>query len=607
MPDGYSKEPVPAVTYYRCSSSQQDLSVGEQRSVVESYAAAKGYRIIREYVDEGKSASKNQQKRVAFNRMVADSTAQNFSVVLCYDASRFTRFDNIEGSTPKQVLRTNGVILVTTKEGEFDWRVPEGRWKDMAYCEANRALALNLSKDSIRGRLAIIAKGFWPNGVVPYGYDREYTDGIHTQFVPRYERFKKGRNWHLRLVINEAEAAVVREVFDMIVNRLWSRRQIAIHLTARKIPPARGQNGLSDGAWDGDNVLAILKEKAYKGVASIGGGRRCGAAHNRTGLAELANACPPLVEPHVWRQAQEIIKGRRDQKARPQPGRGGVLSGFILCGHCGYRLSKHSPAREKGVGVYYCCTSAAHRPHLGCHNYRVREEAVLPDVCRWLLLSIDAEMLDVLQARPPEDDGRPAEEALLTEQVKALETRAANAAESALLAPPSARETAWALVGKWQGEVEEARQRLNFLRAVRNAPELMNFGIWWSKVKGDLVKVRDAVAEKFDPPRLEANGDHTIAEIRNSVYVERDRLRALLGRLGCTVRVWFEKNEGRRRQREPLYVVKDARIEASVDLESFLSGNSTTTSRGWRRLPPPWIHALFCWPAPRRQTFIRPV
>src|SRR4051794_31905425 len=95
---------IPVVVYYRCSSPQQELSVDEQREVVEAYCARKGYRIIREYVDEGKSASKDPEKRTDFNRMIADSKAQDFRVVVCYDAARFTRFDNIEGSTPKQIL-----------------------------------------------------------------------------------------------------------------------------------------------------------------------------------------------------------------------------------------------------------------------------------------------------------------------------------------------------------------------------------------------------------------------------------------------------------------------------------------------------------------------
>ena len=47
--------------------------------------------------------------------MIADSKAGDFRVVVTYDAARFTRFDNIEGSTPKQILRTNGVTLMIRK------------------------------------------------------------------------------------------------------------------------------------------------------------------------------------------------------------------------------------------------------------------------------------------------------------------------------------------------------------------------------------------------------------------------------------------------------------------------------------------------------------
>ena len=56
------------VVYYRCSSKQQELSIDQQRAEVEAYCKKKGYSIIREYIDEGKSASKDAEKRLCFRR-----------------------------------------------------------------------------------------------------------------------------------------------------------------------------------------------------------------------------------------------------------------------------------------------------------------------------------------------------------------------------------------------------------------------------------------------------------------------------------------------------------------------------------------------------------
>jgi DNA invertase Pin-like site-specific DNA recombinase len=567
---------IPVVVYYRCSSPQQELSVAEQREVVEAYCARKGYRIVREYIDEGKSASKDPEKRTAFNKMILDSKAQDFRVVVTYDAARFTRFDNIEGSTPKQILRSNGVMLDTTKEGEFDWRNPEGRWKDMAYCESNKALSLNISKDALRGRRAVLGLGYWPNGSIPYAFDKSYTDGKETLFKRRHEPFRKGRDWHLRLVANEAEAAIVREIFDLFVNRRWSRRQIAVHLTARGVPPPCSQGGASNGAWDAANVRTVLREKAYVGIASIGGGRRRGAVHNRAEGAERPDACPKVVEPHVWHEAQEVMRQRAEGKARPQPARGGLLSGFVVCGRCGFNMTK----RARGNRLKYECASASKRPHLGCRTWSAPEDELLPRVAAWLVEAVDAELLDTLQASPPGEDGRSADEALLAGQVEALEARVKGGAESALLAPPAAREQAWALVKAWQEELEQARQKLGLVQAVRSAPEFADFRLWWEVARTDLIKVREAkLVEWYDPPREAAGGGKVYCRMEAPVYAERDRLRALLARLGVKVKVWFETGTRRRGLPECEFRLKDVQVEASVDLGGlpFEGGRTTTT------------------------------
>lgn len=573
-----STDLLPVVAYYRCSSPQQELSVNDQRREVSDYCARKGYRVVREYVDEGKSASKNPEKRVSFNRMIADSAAGDFQAIVCYDAARFTRFDNIEGSTPKQVLRSNRVILDTVKEGEFDWRKPEGRWKDMAFCESNKAAALNISRDCIRGRVNALklGLGYWPNGVVPYGYDKEVTDGVRTIFVKRHEQFRKGRNWHTRLVVNEGEAAIVREVFDLLVNRQWSRRQIAMHLTERKVPPPRGQNNWCNGSWDADNVETILKEKAYIGIASIGRGRTAKVAHNRVEPVEQANACPAVVEPHVWHEAQEVIQKRRADRSKPQSGRCGVLSGFLLCGQCGYRMSK----REVSGKVKYLCASAGMRPHLGCRNWAVFEHELLPKVTAWLMEAVDSEVFQRMQATPPEGNGQSAEETLLANQFETLTAKVKGATESALLAPPTAREAAWAMVADWQRELESIRQRLELVRAVRSDPEFSEFQTWWESIREQLVRLD--LTEHYQAQGFVPGGpvNRSAGGVGNPsamfTLVERDRLRALLARLGFACKVWWNTLPGRKGRAENLYQVRDVQIEAAVDLtdESFVGAST---------------------------------
>ena len=91
------------------------------------------------YKDEGKSGSKDTEKRAAFQQLLLDSASGGFQVVLCYNASRFARLDSIDGAFAKQILRENGIVLWTVSEGKIDWNTTEGRMMDFMLSEQNHA------------------------------------------------------------------------------------------------------------------------------------------------------------------------------------------------------------------------------------------------------------------------------------------------------------------------------------------------------------------------------------------------------------------------------------------------------------------------------------
>jgi len=104
---------TPAVAYYRMSDDRQDTSIPEQRPEVEALAAKNGYRIVREYLDEGISGD-DTEKRQGFLRMLRDAKEQgNFKVILCWDQDRFGHFDALEAGYWIKPLRDAGVRLET--------------------------------------------------------------------------------------------------------------------------------------------------------------------------------------------------------------------------------------------------------------------------------------------------------------------------------------------------------------------------------------------------------------------------------------------------------------------------------------------------------------
>jgi len=145
---------IAAVAYYRMSSDKQEKSIAEQREAVVAYAKAHGYRIVREYIDEGVSGDKTS-KRKDFQRMHHDAcNGRDFEVILCWNQDRFGRFDSVEAGYWIHPLRQAGVRLATVSDGLVDWNSFSGRVVNMLHTEGKHQFLRDLSANVTRGLLA---------------------------------------------------------------------------------------------------------------------------------------------------------------------------------------------------------------------------------------------------------------------------------------------------------------------------------------------------------------------------------------------------------------------------------------------------------------------
>src|SRR4051794_8622924 len=100
---------IRAVLYLRMSTDKQEASIPDQRAALLAFAKKLGYLIVREYVDEGISGD-DTERRAGFKRMLDDArTLGDFDCVLCWDQSRFGRFDPLEAGYWVKPLRDRGV------------------------------------------------------------------------------------------------------------------------------------------------------------------------------------------------------------------------------------------------------------------------------------------------------------------------------------------------------------------------------------------------------------------------------------------------------------------------------------------------------------------
>ena len=521
--------------YYRMSSDEQDLSIGQQQTEVRKLCANHGWIIVAEYIDSGKSGSKDIAKRTAFHKMIGDAKKGEWSAVVCYNSSRFGRLDTIDSGPYKSELRKHGVYLETVTEGRFDWRTSMGRIQDAIFTEQNNKYSTDISSNAIRGRMDILSQGYWAVGVIPFGYDREFVEGGVTQMVvARDKAFKKPRNWHTKLKVNEAEAEIVLSVY---------KRFVASDLSARALVKDLNAEGVKSNGkvWSAQSLLHMLRDVSYIGQHRVGHARKSKEAHGRMTQTVKEGVCPPIVDRELFDAVQAKLDNR-DPKTKSTQVRSGTLSGVLICGHCGYRMDKREKSRG---GVYYVCSSANRRQHLGCKQWSVRENDILPILVRELLSSIDFEVVKRIEAQPSE---AAADTTALAATIAKLEKGYERARTNLLMADADLFAQLQADTLRIKAELDKARNTLTVAADSAAKSSAERLAAWRDANGPTLVELG---IDRFEQrPSSAPLGRHDLGysgvrKVVKTVTAERAAVRGLLKGLGATLTLHWTPAGGR--------------------------------------------------------------
>jgi len=153
-----------------------------------------------------------------------------------------------------------------------------------------------------------VKEGYSISNSASYGYDRPKGQKIQT--------------------INQAEAQIVREIFEMFVYQGLSLLAIARILNLRGIPTKRG------GLWEGKTVRDVLTNCNYIGKVRhhVGDKER---EYIVDGLHE------PIISIELFEEAQKLLA--KSVKASPtkRPKENTYFSGLLYCAKCKNKLSTH--------------------------------------------------------------------------------------------------------------------------------------------------------------------------------------------------------------------------------------------------------------------------
>src|SRR5215813_6145092 len=239
----------PAAIYARVSSDRQkeNQTIASQTAALQEYAVAHGYMVPGEWVFEDEGYSGASLIRPGLEAMRDLAAQGQIEAALVYSPDRLSRKYAYQVLLVEELARCGvSVIFLKSPSGESAEDQLLVQFQGMI-AEYERAQIMERTRRGKRHRaqqgLVNVLSG------APYGY--------------RY--IKKSDNADAYLEVNEAEAEIVRTMFDAYTQQGLSINAIARLLNDRQIPTRTATT-----RWERSTVWGILRNPAYQGKACFG-------------------------------------------------------------------------------------------------------------------------------------------------------------------------------------------------------------------------------------------------------------------------------------------------------------------------------------------------
>lgn len=336
--------------YARYSSDNQRAeSIVAQLRACREYCQKYGYTIIKEYADEAMTGTND--RRPQFQQMLHDAEAGLFEMVIAHKVDRIGR-NEFEYYSNRHRLEACGVQVAFAAQG-FDVSTPEGGLMNNMLIGLAAYYSRNLSKEVKKGQRENVMQGKTTGGKPLFGY--RYTSD------KRYE-------------IDEYEAAAVRLLFDMYIKG-YGYLQIADRLNGMGYRTRKGnlfgKNSLHD----------LLVNRRYIGTAILGknfmppSGRRNSHRPDHDNMLVVENVCPAIIDKETFKEAQEQMQQRKNRKGANSAKHDYLLTGLIMCSHCGCAMTGSTSSKKDGTEHrYYRCPKKTRLGTHVCPNRSVRAD-----------------------------------------------------------------------------------------------------------------------------------------------------------------------------------------------------------------------------------------
>jgi len=352
------------VTFYARVSSEKDEQLNSLDNQISYYSDFiqnnSNWTFVAGYIDEGLSGI-STLRRENFHNMVTDGENGLFDLIITKEISRFARntLDSIQ-YTRKLLTAGVGVFFQNDNIITFD-----------DDSELRLTIMASIAQDELRklssrikfGHQQAIKKNVVLGNSRMFGYDKE----------------------NKRLVINEAEAQMVRELFELYATNAYSMKQIENifwdkgyrNHNGNKLSHATMSNTISNpkykGYYVGNKVKIVdMFTKKQKFLPQ----EEWVMFKDETG--ELV---PAIVSETLWDAANNVLSRRsKDVKARQNLcNHANLMTGKIFCTHCGNTYYRRDSKDKTGnKNSKWICSGKIKNGTDFCPSFAIYEDELKP-------------------------------------------------------------------------------------------------------------------------------------------------------------------------------------------------------------------------------------
>jgi len=339
-----------------------------QEEDIRKFCERNNLELLQVFRDEGYSGSTSD--RPGFKEMMAWAREKRFDTLVVWKLDRLFRDTKLTLQTVDELAALNIEFRSVQEAFTHD---SNGRFLLTIFAAGAEKERKDINLRMQSGRIAAAKKGSYVCGV------------SNPAFGYRYDKATK------QLVIDEEEAAVVRQIFDWYVRGKLSLYKIQCRLNEMHVPTKYDRMGRekrtgTKGWWCSRVIGRILGNEVYVGRLMLHKYKRWGLSHKEANLRPredwIVIKTPKIISEKLFDQAQKQLVENAFNSPRNTK-RLYLLGKLLVCGNDGRKLQAHTmPGNENGKGVkyYYCMATDKAHAAIPCKSRRIREDRLVPPI-----------------------------------------------------------------------------------------------------------------------------------------------------------------------------------------------------------------------------------